>query len=181
MQPDLERVWIQHRPGTVSAPRPKSCWVEPRRTRREKNATVFRSGGSGLTDHDPIGEDEELHVWSEGAEHQASCHHHATENGHRTSPKVVHTGAADGTCREDRRTGDTGRSQREVPGHRCCCSHLDPLLGLKPPPPVVFHFPLLNQSDQLGNTGFQTGPVLEILFLLHLADRCPISCYQDQV
>lgn len=65
---------------------------------------------SVLTHHNPIGKDEELDIWSEGTEHQASCHHHATENGHRTSPEVFHTGAADGTCRQDRRTGD-GRTE----------------------------------------------------------------------
>lgn len=67
---------------------------------------IRRNSMSVLTDHYPVGEDEELHIWSEGTEHQASCHHHAAENGHGTSPKVVHAGAADGTCREDRKTED---------------------------------------------------------------------------
>lgn len=50
-----------------------------------------------LTDHNAIGKDEELYIWSKGTEHQATCHHHTTKNGHWTSPKVVHTGTADRT------------------------------------------------------------------------------------
>lgn len=55
------------------------------------------------TDHNAIGEDEELHIWSKGTEHQAAGHHHTAEDGHGTSPKVLHTGAADGTWWEKRR------------------------------------------------------------------------------
>lgn len=47
-----------------------------------------------LTDHNPIRKDEELYIWSKGTEHQATCHHYTTEDGHGTSPKVVHAGAA---------------------------------------------------------------------------------------
>lgn len=50
-----------------------------------------------LTNHDPVGEDEELDVGSEGTEHQAAGHHHAAEDGHGTSSEVVHAGTADGT------------------------------------------------------------------------------------
>lgn len=50
-----------------------------------------------LTNHDPIGKDEELHIRSKGTKDQAARYHYATENGHGTSPKVVHTGTADRT------------------------------------------------------------------------------------
>lgn len=52
---------------------------------------------SFLTDHNSIGKDEELDIWSKGTEHQAARHHNATEDCHRTSPEVVHTGTADRT------------------------------------------------------------------------------------
>lgn len=60
-----------------------------------------------LTNHNPIGKDEELDIWGKGTEHQAACHHHTTEDGHGTSPKVVHTCTADRTWgrREKRQTG----------------------------------------------------------------------------
>lgn len=50
-----------------------------------------------LTNNDPIRKNEELNIWSEGAEHQAARHHHAAEDGHRASSKVVYTSTADGT------------------------------------------------------------------------------------
>lgn len=50
-----------------------------------------------LTDHNPIGKDKELDIWSKGTEHQAASHHYTTEDGHRASAKVVHAGAADRT------------------------------------------------------------------------------------
>lgn len=50
-----------------------------------------------LTNHNPKGKDQELYIWSEGTEHQAACYHDATEDGHGTSPKVIHTGTADRT------------------------------------------------------------------------------------
>lgn len=50
-----------------------------------------------LTDHNAIGKDEELYIWSKCTEHQSACHHHTTKDGHGTSPKVVHTGTADRT------------------------------------------------------------------------------------
>lgn len=50
-----------------------------------------------LTNHDAIGKDEELDIWSKGTEHQATCHHYTAEDGHGTSSKVVHTGTADRT------------------------------------------------------------------------------------
>lgn len=50
-----------------------------------------------LANHNPVGEDEELHVGSEGTEHQAAGHHHPAEDGHGTGAKVLHADAADGT------------------------------------------------------------------------------------
>jgi len=50
-----------------------------------------------LTNHDPIGKDEELDIRSKGTEHQAARHHDSTEDCHGTSPKVVYTGTADRT------------------------------------------------------------------------------------
>lgn len=66
-----------------------------------------------LTNHNPIGKDEELDIWSEGTEHQAACHHYATEDGHRTSPKVVHTGAADRTWVKRGSKTDRERERRQ--------------------------------------------------------------------
>lgn len=50
-----------------------------------------------LTNHDAIRKNEELHIWGKGTEYETSCHHDATEDGHRTSTEVVHTGTADWT------------------------------------------------------------------------------------
>lgn len=50
-----------------------------------------------LTDHNSIGEDEELDVGGERTEHQASCHHYPAEDGHGPSAEVVHAYAADRT------------------------------------------------------------------------------------
>lgn len=50
-----------------------------------------------LTNNNPIGKDKELDIGSKGTEHQATRHHYTTEDGDRTSPKVVNTGAADRT------------------------------------------------------------------------------------
>lgn len=50
-----------------------------------------------LTDHNPIGKDKELDIWSKGTEHQAASHHHTTEHRHRTSSEVLHAGTADRT------------------------------------------------------------------------------------
>lgn len=65
------------------------------------------------TDHNAIGEDEELHVWSKGTEHQAAGHHHTAEDSHGTSPKVLHTGAADGTWWVKRRKKQKNAEESE--------------------------------------------------------------------
>ena len=72
-----------------------------------------RSSASLLTNHNPIGKDEELDVWSEGTEHQATCHHYATEDGYGTCPKVVHAGTAHRTYRERSKKDKQGRRERE--------------------------------------------------------------------
>lgn len=50
-----------------------------------------------LTYYYPIRKYEELDIRSKGTEHQATCHHYTTKDGHRSSPKVVNAGTADGT------------------------------------------------------------------------------------
>lgn len=55
------------------------------------------------TNHNPVGEYEELHVGSEGTEHQAASHHHPAEDGHGTGAEVLHADAADGTWKRGSR------------------------------------------------------------------------------
>lgn len=69
------------------------------------------------TDHNPVGEDEELHVGSEGTEHHAAGHHHPAEDRHGTGAEVLHADTADGTWEEKGRRENgvkTGRNQRKV-------------------------------------------------------------------
>lgn len=54
-----------------------------------------------LANHNPVGEDEELHVGSEGTEHQATSDHHPAEDGHGTGTEVLHADAADGTWKKE--------------------------------------------------------------------------------
>lgn len=70
------------------------------------------------TDHNPVGEDEELHVGSEGTEHQAAGHHHPAEDGHGTGAEVLHADAADGTWEGNGRREKSVKKKRGV-GEKC--------------------------------------------------------------